>query len=65
MSAEIAHTRSKTIDPNEVLLLDDDMQNIRIAKNIGHRVCHIDDDVDLDVLKQLVADILCEHESRL
>ena len=65
VSAEIARSRGKKIESNEVLLLDDDVQNILIAQNVGHRVCHIDDDVDLDVLKQLVADILCECESRL
>jgi predicted phosphatase len=54
---DIATRRKKTIKPQEVLLLDDDLQNILIAEEFGHRVLEIRDEINLDILKDFVCDI--------
>ncbi|CAF3399043.1 unnamed protein product [Rotaria socialis] len=51
---EIATRRNKTIKPNEILLLDDDVQNILIAEKFGHKVLEIRDEISLDILKDFV-----------
>ncbi|CAF0727597.1 unnamed protein product [Rotaria sordida] len=51
---ELATRRNKTIKPNEILLLDDDVQNILIAEEFGHKVLEIRDEINLDILKDFV-----------
>ncbi len=55
---EIATRRHKTIKPNEILLLDDDVQNILTAEEFGHRVLEIRDEINLDILKDFVYNVL-------
>ena len=51
---ELATRRNKTIKPNEILLLDDDVQNTLIAEEFGHKVLEIRDEISLDILKEFV-----------
>jgi predicted phosphatase len=55
---EIATRRNKTIKQHEILLLDDDVQNILIAEEFGHKVLEIRDEINLDILKDFVYNIL-------
>jgi len=55
---ELATRRKKTIKPNEILLLDDDVQNILVAEEFGHKVLEIRDEINLDILKDFVYNIL-------
>ena len=55
---EIATRRNKTIKQHEILLLDDDVQNILIADEFGHRVLEIRDEINLDILKEFVCNML-------
>ena len=52
------HDEKKTIKPNEILLLDDDVQNILVAEEFGHKVLEIRDEINLDILKDFVYNIL-------
>ncbi|CAF4210204.1 unnamed protein product, partial [Adineta steineri] len=55
---ELSTRRNKTIKPNEILLLDDDVHNILIAEEFGHRVLEIRDEINLDILKDFVYNML-------
>jgi predicted phosphatase len=55
---ELATRRNKTIKPNEILLLDDDVNNILIAEEFGHKVLEIRDEISLDILKDFVDNLL-------
>ncbi|CAF1301391.1 unnamed protein product [Didymodactylos carnosus] len=55
---EIATKRHKTIQPHEVLLLDDDITNILIADGFGHKTLEIRDQINLDILKDFVNNYL-------
>jgi hypothetical protein len=55
---ELATRKNKTIKPSEILLLDDDVQNILIAEEFGHKVLEIRDEINLDILKDFVYNIL-------
>ncbi|CAF1678491.1 unnamed protein product [Adineta ricciae] len=55
---ELSTRRHKTIKPNEILLLDDDVHNILIAEEFGHRVFEIRDEISLDILKDFVFNLL-------
>ncbi|CAF0777217.1 unnamed protein product [Didymodactylos carnosus] len=55
---EIATKRNKTIQPHEVLLLDDDVTNILIAEEFGHKALEIRDEINLDLLNEFVNNYL-------
>jgi len=55
---EIATRRNKTIQPHEVLLLDDDVSNILIAEEFSHKALEIRDEINLDILKDFVTNYL-------
>ncbi|CAF1397808.1 unnamed protein product [Rotaria sordida] len=57
---EIATKRNKTIKPNEILLLDDDIRNILIAEKFGHKVLEIRDHISLDILKDFANNVLSQ-----
>jgi predicted phosphatase len=57
---EIAAQRNKIIKRNEILLLDDDVKNILIAEEFGHKVLEIRDGINLDILKEFVYNVLPE-----
>ncbi|CAF1678422.1 unnamed protein product, partial [Adineta ricciae] len=58
---ELSTRRHKTIKPNEILLLDDDVHNILIAEEFGHRVLEIRDEISLDILKDFVFNLLPDN----
>ncbi|CAF2997065.1 unnamed protein product [Rotaria sp. Silwood2] len=55
---ELATKRCKTIKPHEILLLDDDVRNILIAEKFGHKALEVRDQINLDILKDFVDNIL-------
>lgn len=57
---ELATQRKKTIKPDEILLLDDDVQNILIAEKFGHKVLEIRDGINLDILHEFAFSVLPE-----
>ena len=57
---EIATRRNKIIKPNEILLLDDDVRNILIAEEFGHKVLEIRDGINLNILKNFATNVLSE-----
>jgi predicted phosphatase len=57
---EIATRRNNIIKPHEILLLDDDVQNILIAEEFGHKVLEVRDGINLDILKEFVSNVLPE-----
>lgn len=58
---ELATRRNKTIKQHEILLLDDDIQNILIAEDFGHKVLEIRDEINLDILKDFTYNVLTEN----
>lgn len=58
---EIATRRHKTIKGHEILLLDDDVQNILIAEEFGHKALEIRDEINLDILKEFVETLLPDN----
>lgn len=58
---ELATRRHKTIKQHEILLLDDDIQNILIAEDFGHKVLAIRDEISLDILKDFTYNVLTDN----
>ncbi|XP_014661608.1 PREDICTED: uncharacterized protein LOC106804785 [Priapulus caudatus] len=47
---EISNKRHAIVHPNELLLLDDDIDNIEVAKRFGHKTFEVGRDVSLETL---------------
>ncbi|XP_066294124.1 uncharacterized protein [Branchiostoma lanceolatum] len=52
---EVTSKRHQVIQPAEVLLMDDDTENLKIAETFGHRAFFVRDDMAMEHFKDCVA----------
>eukprot|EP00058_Branchiostoma_floridae_P003348 XP_002588836.1 hypothetical protein BRAFLDRAFT_129048 [Branchiostoma floridae] len=55
---EVTSKRHQVIQPGEVILMDDDTENLKIAETFGHRAFFVRDDMAMEHFKECVMDHL-------
>ncbi|XP_078603712.1 uncharacterized protein LOC144877602 [Branchiostoma floridae x Branchiostoma japonicum] len=55
---EVTSKRHQVIQPSEVILMDDDTENLKIAETFGHRAFFVRDDMAMEHFKECVMDHL-------
>ena len=59
---ELANNKHAIIHPAEILLLDDDIENVKIAQQFGHLALEVSDDVSLESIQTFVDEIEVKKE---